>query len=438
MQRSSLVPLPRPVGSPTMSRSTLPPLSPSSPNMQRSTLSQFSLPVSPSSNTSAASQQTQNMQTQNMQTQNMQTQQTQNMQTQNMQQNTVEENLMKTANKLPEIQPKNAASEFTERKAALPLNTSLSRVKAGPSTVEFSTYQGVAADQTIEKALLERGFIATEKVLTKDNNGNVVCRFIKARDNLGHALYIELDTTEKDGMGYLTVSDNDSLMTISHDASVIPYSLKVGSFEASSSSLFGVGFECDNQVCVMSRKDNSLEPIETVFSYSRTGTGNDVGVQDKHPIPFPIVKMSEILANSAAVLENIKGSHARMRNIAFNSCMKDVAIMKRNAGELGNEVARFDKIATEVSSVLESTISDLENMHDKYVKCGAKTEKDLANLKAIRFNLNKRADLQSDFISLCHSMRERAQKIAVLNDEVRDLNNFAETLFTGLATVFTE
>ncbi len=395
MQRSSLVPLSRPMGSPTVSRNVLPPLSPVSQNKIASQVQ--------------------------MQTQN-----------------TIEESLMKTANKLPALETKSASAEFTERKAALPLNTSLSRVKAGPSTAEFSTYQGVPADQTVEKALLERGFIATEKVLTKDEKGNVVCRFIKARDNLGHALYIELDTTEKDGMGYLTVSDNDSMMTVSHDASVIPYSLKVGSFEASSSSLFGVGFECDNQVCVMSRKDNSLEPVETVFSFSRTGTGNDVGVQEKHPIPFPIVKMSEILANPQAVLENIKSSHARMRNIAFNSCMKDVAVMKKNSAELGNEVARFDNIATEVSQVLESTIGSLEEMHDKYVKCGAKTERDLANLKAIRFNLNKRADLQSDFISLCHSMRERAQKIAVLNEEIRDLNNFAESLFTGVKFVFTE
>ena len=77
-------------------------------------------------------------------------------------------------------------------------------------------------------------------------------------------------------------------------------------------------------------------------------------------------------------------------------------------------------------------------MHDKYVQVGAKNEQDLANLKAIRFNLNKRADLQSDFISLCHSMRERAQRIAVLEGELRELNDFAETLFTGLPYIFTE
>ena len=252
---------------------------------------------------------------------------------------TVEENLMKTANKLPPLSPKNVAAEFTEREKALPINTALSRVKPGPSTASFSTFDGEVADQTIEKALLERGFISTEKILTKDESGNVVCRFIKARDNLGHALYIELDTN-----GYMTVCDDDPVISVSREASVIPYSLKVGSFEASSSALFGVGFECDNQVCVMSRKDNSLEPVETVFSYSK-----DMGVQEKHPIPFPIVKLSEVLANPNLVLQNIAGSHARMRNIAFSSCVKDVNHMRETSSSLGHEVERFANKSKEVA-----------------------------------------------------------------------------------------
>ena len=66
--------------------------------------------------------------------------------------NSVEESLMKTANKLPPLSPKTVAKEFTERDKALPLNTSLSRVKAGPSTASFSDFTGEVADQNIEKA----------------------------------------------------------------------------------------------------------------------------------------------------------------------------------------------------------------------------------------------------------------------------------------------
>ena len=354
--------------------------------------------------------------------------------------NTPEENLMKVANKVPDVEKKNVEKEFVERSKALPINTSLSKVKPSESTAQFSDRDGALKNQDIEKALLERGFISTEKILTKDADGNVVCRFIKARDNLGHALYIELDTTCAENMGYVSISsaDLENVMTVSTDASVIPYSLKVGSFEASSSSLFGVGFECDNQVCVMSRKDKSLTPTETVFTFTRNEHGQDMGVQEKHPIPFPIVKLSEILANPQAVMQNIASSHARMRNIAFNSCMKDVIRMKKNLGELQREIERFDHLTSEKSSELSSTISQLEEMHKAYMVHGAKTAEDGEKLKSIKFNLQKRGDLAADYIALCHSMRERGQKIAVLNEEIKSLNDFAETLFDGLNNVFVE
>jgi hypothetical protein len=437
MQRSSLIPL----NSASQATKSLPEQSFSAlpsptPNIKvQSVLSQYSLPASPeliaplpTRSNSLLPLQSPSMATSNIKT-NMQN-------TKNMKNAT--ESLMKSANRLPEVEVKHPASEFTERSSALPINTSLSKVKAAPSTAQFSTYEGVANNQNIEKALLDRGFISTEKILTRDDAGNVVCRFIKARDSLGHALYIELDTTEKDGMGYLSVSDADNILTISQEASVVPYSLKVGSFEASSSSLYGVGFECDNQVCVMSRKDDSLEPIETVFTHSQN-TGNDMGIQDRHPIPFPIVKLSEILANPKTVSDNIASSHSRMRNIAFNSCMKDVVAMKKSSAELQGEIERFDKISTEVSNVLSCTINELEEMHAAYEKRGVvRCDKDAANLRAIKFNLAKRADLTSDFIALCHSMRERAQKIAVLKEEIKALNDFSQTLFTGLSSVFTE
>ena len=349
----------------------------------------------------------------------------------------IEESLMKIGNQTSKIEPKNPQEEFYERDRALPLNSSISKVFNSPSSVEFSTFEGVPGNQDIEKALLDRGFIATEKILTKDDQGNVICHFIKVRDKLGHAAYVELDTTSSNGMGFLTVSENDEVFTKSNEASVIPYSLKVGSFEASNNDLYGVGFECDNSICVMSRKDNSLDPMETVFTHTK-GSDNDMGIQDHHPIPFPVVKMTEILSNSKVVEKNIACSHNRMRNVAFNSCSKDVENMKRRLSDLENEIHKFDSISKEVSSSLSCSINDLENMHSSYEKRGVKCQKDTENIRAIRFNLNKRADLLNDYMAMCHSMRDRSEKISVLSEELRQLNEFAQTLFTGLSSVFVE
>ena len=345
------------------------------------------------------------------------------------------ETLMKLGNKTEKIEIK--TETFENRDKVLPLNSSVSKVVDSGSTAEFSTFEGIQENQDIEKALLDRGFISIEKILTKDDFGNIICNFIKARDKLGHVFYVELDTNCDDGFGFLMVSENDQVFTKSDKASIVPYSLKVGSFEASNSDLYGVGFECDNSICVMSRKDNSLEPVETVFTHTKE-SGDDMGIQDNHPIPFPVVKLSEILSNPKIVQHNITCSHNKMRNIAFNSCNKDVLSMKRNLENLEKEINKFAEISNKVSSSLSSSISQLEKMHDDYEKRGTRCNKDVENLRCIRFNLNKRHELFQDYTAMCHSMRERSEKIAVLSEELRSLNEFAETLFTGLSSVFTE
>lgn len=349
----------------------------------------------------------------------------------------VEEVLMKAGNEISQQEIKKPEFEFIERDKAVPISSAITKVIPSESTATFETFEGIPQNQNLEKSLLERGFIPTEKILTRDDDGATICRFIKVRDKLGHAAYVELDCDYHDGMGFLTVSSDDTIMTQSHEASVIPYSLKIGSFEANSNDLYGVGFECDNSICVMSRKDPSLDPVESVFIHSKDDE-SELGILNRHPIPFPIVKITDILANPDIVHKNIKSGHTRMRNVAFNSCMKEVEALKKYANEMNQEIQRFDQISTEVSNVLSCTINDLENMHDTYEKQGAKCQKDIENVQSIRFNLNKRHDLVNDHISNCHSMRERAEKVRALTEELKALNDFSQTLFTGLSSVFTE
>ena len=288
-------------------------------------------------------------------------------------------------------------------------------------------------DNNIEQALLDAGFLPIEKILIKDGN-NIMCRFIKARNKLGHSVYVELDCDKTSGYGFICASPFDPVLTVTTNPSGIPYSLKIGAFEANS-DLYGIGFECEGSICTMSRKDPSLEPLETVFAYD---TNNKEEIIENHNVPFPIVKMSEILANPKVVSRNIATSHARMRNVAFHSCMKEVQAMKKLAKELESEIETFDNISGEVSRLLSSTINELETMHEQYEQKGINSEREAENVKIIRFNLNKRQDLTLDHIALCHSMKERASKIKALRDELASLNEFSQTLFTGLSSVFTE
>ena len=345
----------------------------------------------------------------------------------------IPDTLMNIANKTTVVE----YSDPIVSNPAITIDSSKSKVHSSPTTATFHDYQGVIANQDIEKTLLDAGFIPTEKILTKDDNSNLICHFIKVRDHVGRASYVELDCDDKDGMGYIKISPTDTILTESHEASIIPYSLTIGSFEANKGDIYGVGFECDNSICVMSRKDPSLEPVQTVFHYTKD-SGDDMGIIENHYVPFPIVKMTEILANPKAVHHGIASSHLRMRDVAFSSCNKEVIGMKKYVSELQNEIHRFEEISSRVNSILSSSINELERWHEHFTTYGTKSPQDAENLKAVRFNLAKRHDLTLDYIALCHSMKERSIKISILRDEIKAFNDFSETLFRGVDSVLVE
>ena len=99
-----------------------------------------------------------------------------------------------------------------------------------------------------------------------------------------------------------------------------------------------------------------------------------------HPIPFPIVKMSEIISNPAEVQRSIQQSHQRMRNVAFNKCHKDVQDLKQRIKELEKEIVEFDKISSEVSNVLSCTINNLETFHGQYEDLNELCDKDISKV----------------------------------------------------------
>lgn len=345
------------------------------------------------------------------------------------------ESIMKLANQSSPIEMKHVAKSLENTDEVVSLNNHITKVLPSPTTAQFSTFKGVEENQDIEKALLERGFISLEKILTKNSDEVILCQFIKARDNLGHNIYVELDTTCQDGYGYVNVSSADPVLSHSTAASIIPYSLKIGTFEATTSNLHGVAFECDGNVCIMSRKDKSLNPKETIFTLS---DDKKFGVQQNHPVAYPIVKFTEILKNPALVYDNIQKSHNLVRNIAFESSMRDVLNMKKNSDMLEKQINVFNEISKNISSDLHNTISELEKYYNEYMARGINNSLHAEKLKTIKFNLAKRNELLVDYISMCHSMRERSDKVAVLAQEVSDINTHMKNLFSGLNTILIE
>ena len=319
-----------------------------------------------------------------------------------------------------------------------PLVTKTTTVEEGsPSTTSFSNYQGMLQDNNIENTLIESGFLPVDKILTKDDNGNLMCQYIKAIDETGRSAFVDLDCD-----GYVSVSPEDATMTEKTNASVVPYSVKMGTYECASSDVCGVAFECDNEICTLKRSDESLAPTETVFTNTKASLDSSGhkhhGMLDSHPISYPIVSMSDIKANPNQVACSIRDSHNRMRNAAFGQTNKHTSDLLKAEKRLQNEVSRYNKIQKKVSNSLNKTIAQLESIHGQYKKSPPESDIERENVRSVQFNLRKRHDMVVDYLKLSESVNSRVARIEELTGEIQSLNDYADKLFIGLDSVYKE
>ena len=315
-----------------------------------------------------------------------------------------------------------------------PVHNDLTVVKPGsPSTVSFSTRDGELENIDIEKSLIDRGYLPLDKVLTKDGMGNLMCNYIKSMDATGRGVFVELDCE-----GVVAVEPKDVVLSHQRNASVVPYSVKMGTYECASSDVCGVAFVCDNEICTLKRSDNSLTPVETVFTHHKTEGQGHHGLLSGHPIAYPIVRMSEILSNPEGVACSIKASHDRMRNTEFSTASKDTSVLSHSAHRLHSEVQRFQKNQHYVSSTLSNTISDLEKMDLGYKRSPPSSDVEKNNQRLIHYNLRKRHDLVLDHIKISEAVNNRIDRINQLTKEIEELNNYSSSLFGRIEGVMTE
>lgn len=287
----------------------------------------------------------------------------------------------------------------------------------------------------VEKILAGSGFVVGEKILTKDKSGHMVCHFIKIRDNSGRTAYVELDTDCSDGLGYIEINENDEIMNVG-DNSEIPYSLKMGTYEANNNDIYGVVFECNNSICVMSRKNTALDPVESVFAYENVD--GDSSYFSEQPVSFPMIKMSEVMTNPKAVQKSVSLTYNRMRNAVFDNCSKESSkLLYEQLKAVEEQIQRFQAKSSETATALKTRINELENMLEVYERKGIKP-KDEEKVRLIKFNLQKRHELMQDHMSLCHNIRSRANHLKQVASELKEYNDYAENLFQNLDYVFRE
>lgn len=284
----------------------------------------------------------------------------------------------------------------------------------------YETDRKIVEIPDIEAILFDRGFVPTDRIVTQDEQGRPVVKYIKVITNRGHRAFIDPDTE-----GLIKPMETQKIMRQVETVSSIPYSIKNGSLECASNIACGIAYECQDEVCVL-RKDD-LTPKEVVFSTEPVVTR----VGSVNYISYPIVKLSDIMAEPEQVLEDVAEVSQRLQVEERSKCLEDTVKTNKSFGQMANKYNEMVSRYQLAFEILRGNISLLKDFQQK-------TSSDNSRTKLILLNLSRRYDLQNDLFKMCDRLNHIQNNFDQLSSEISEINELLKQSYNNLDQVFTE
>ena len=300
------------------------------------------------------------------------------------------------------------------------------------SGLKFSTMSGVVPDQSVEDQLAIRGYITTDRVLTKSPSGEVEGRYLKTINERGQIVYVEPDTE-----GYVSVQPEDRTMIESKSASKVPMSARTGTFECAGMDVCGVAFECEGELCTLTREDASMAPSELVLHTVGKPAERSV-VEEGTPIAFPIVRLSEILVAPEQVVESIDTATVRIRNASYQSCVADMNRINRSLDSASGNFKTLVGTLDGTFKKLGASVNELEALRAGYDAVPPQNDEQREKIRKITFNLHRRHDMLTDLLRLCKTVSAYGEHVNEISDKFSDFTDHIEEAYKGIDFVYEE
>jgi len=306
----------------------------------------------------------------------------------------------------------------------------------------FSTYNDLMQSASLEKELLQAGYLPREKIFVRKESqeeefsearsGDSLPAFIKASNKLGQTVYIMVD-----GKGYVVARQGDLTLIQSKNASVLPYSLKIGVMECAGLDVCGVAFECDDEICTLIRDEgDTTVPRETTFTLAQKRA--PAAIVDQDHVAYPIVRLSEIRADPAAALANTMASASRIRRAAAQNCVSELTALKCAIEELTLAYNRFIQTRDDFDEKICRSLLELEEINRSKFSAEPTTERGRENLRKVRYNLRKRYEFSDALLRACRKASGRVGQIRRNANELNLLSEYCLKEFSGVEFVLEE
>lgn len=214
----------------------------------------------------------------------------------------------------------------------------------------FELYKNIEKD-SIESMIFNLGYIPISKIVITDGKEGKYAKYVISITKYGQIMAIDLDLS-----GNSILSDRDIL--VKKDSTFdIPHSTKIGAINTVENKVDGVLFVMKKGIIIVFiNKD--LVPSQESYVYARELNSNFE--LSSNPIPYVIVKLSELKENSSLAQRNIYISTKMLRNSNFEDSKVFMTEFMEKMEKIKEEYELTVDVAFEKIQQLLSSMSDLK------------------------------------------------------------------------------
>lgn len=301
--------------------------------------------------------------------------------------------------------------------ATSPYQPATSRSLLYPNLATMSSnYQELLAKNSKMADLVKNGYHPVSTVIVKNNEGGLEGRYVKALNKMGQHVFVLLDT-----QGYTAVDPKDLTMIEAKAASIVPLGVKASGLDNAGAEVSGVAFECNEGVCTLIRGQDTT-PRETSFVYVEKKAEKAAIIQD-HVIAYPIVRLSEIIANPDLVMKNVDIATRRIRNAAYQNVLWKTKKEGEYIAALNAAFARFTSVCGESFAQLNKDINMLEGFNAQAMQIKSLSTLEQAKHEKVMNNLAYRNEMVPKILMKCEEVAATKEELAAITARINSVTD---------------
>lgn len=279
----------------------------------------------------------------------------------------------------------------------LPMSSVRAVSKVGSDTLRVEDEAGVVYDVFIEELLAEHGFIVTDRIMV-DVKGRSEPRYMVVDVDGGRAI-VEIDED-----GKVLYSSSRGTMIAERTATVVPESRIISLEQCTRGTGCGVAFMCEGEVCVRSRSADSSDVPTTVVLREMSAPSNDVMSVSGVPTPYPVVRLSEVLADPANAKQAIEDSTRIIRRNSYEECTQNWKSMSESLAALNKMAVLYSQKTKDYFFRLGADNDVLTDLRRQYRASPPTNPEDARRYDLVIENLSIRTDMINRLFALCNEI----------------------------------